>query len=77
MPLTEQQERYVLNMIEKARRDTNAFIVIGVLPGDRFFYSVDDTVSVEDLQGILQRNLFEVCASVRRKRMAKKNGGSK
>ena len=62
------REEAILTLVDSARKQADAFIVVGIMPGsgdaDRIFYSVDERVSIPDLHGILQRNLDFICQSV-------------
>jgi len=66
--LADPREQAILKLVEEARTKADAFIVIGIMPGDRFFYSCDDRVTLPDLHGILERNVDDVCGSVSRDR---------
>ena len=59
-----EREKAILTPVESARKQSDAFIVVGIMPGDRIFYAVDDRVTIPDLHGILQHNLDFICQSV-------------
>lgn len=62
------REAAVLHLAEMARRQSDALIVLGVLPGGRFFYSVDDHLALPDLQCALEEIIDPLIASVSRAR---------
>lgn len=73
--MSQGKEQEVLGLVEKARKLSDAFIVVGILPGGRIFYSCDDRMTLPDLHGALQDNVDFICASVARTRQAKRQGG--
>jgi hypothetical protein len=64
-------EQTVLKLAEQLREKADAVIVVGYLPGDRFFYAVDGRITIPDLHGVLERNATAVADSVARLRQAK------
>jgi hypothetical protein len=66
--MDKQKEEAILNLVASARQRSEAFIVVGILPGHRFFYSVDPNITIPDLHGVLQDNIDDICNSVARKR---------
>lgn len=57
-------EKEILDLVERARTKSEAFIVVGILPGDRIFYSADPRIGIADPHGALQRNVDWICESV-------------
>ena len=68
------REQEVLRLVEQARLKSDAFIVVGLLPNHRFFYSCDPRITLPDLHGILVDHIDDVCDSVRRTREHAKEG---
>jgi hypothetical protein len=62
------REQAILKLVEEARKKSYAFIVLGILPGDRFFYSCDERITLPDLHGQLENIGDAVCESVSRTR---------
>lgn len=62
------REKAILALVRSARKQSDAFIVVGILPGGRFFYDCDDRIPVPDLHGALVNNVDAICASVARVR---------
>lgn len=58
------REQAILSLVESARKQSDAIIVIGICAGDRIFYSVDERITIPDLHGILRRNVDFICESV-------------
>lgn len=66
--MADPKEQAILKLIEDARKQSDAFIIVGILPGDRFFYSCDDRITLPDLHGELERSVDAICSSVSRTR---------
>jgi len=67
------KEQQILRLVETARKEADALIVVGIMPGDRIFYSCDDRVPMPDLHGTLRRNVDFICESVARTRQERKS----
>jgi hypothetical protein len=66
--VADSREQAILKQAEDLRKRTDAFIVLGILPGGRFFYACDDRITLPDLHGELERNVDAVCESLSRSR---------
>lgn len=66
--MADTREQAVLKLAETIRIKADAFIVLGLLPGGRFFYSVDPDITLPDLHGELAASVKAVCGSVSRTR---------
>jgi|GEM_PF-5455436 len=75
--MSQDKERTILGHVQQARRLSDAFIVVGILPGGRVFYDCDDRISLPDLHGVLLNNVDFICESVARTRQARKQGGKR
>ncbi len=62
------RESAVLHLAEMARRQSDALVVLGVMPGGRFFYVVDDNLTLPDLHCTLREVVDPLVASVSRTR---------
>ena len=69
MPRSEpRQDTAILHLVEIARQKSDAFIVLGIMPGGRFFFSCDDKIALPDLQRAIEENTEAIIASVSRSR---------
>jgi hypothetical protein len=66
-----QRENTILNLVEQARLQSDALIVVGILPGGRIFHSCDPRLPLPDLHGALRDNLDFICESVAHHRARK------
>ena len=68
--MDERKQKAVLDLVRSARKQADAIIVVGICPGG-FFYDCDDRVTLPDLQGLLEANVRDICASVSHARARK------
>ncbi len=66
------REQEILDLVKRARQKADAIIVVGILPGGRFFYDCNNRITLPDLHGALNEIGNLVCESVSRKRNAAK-----
>lgn len=64
--MSSSREQAVLSLLDSARKQSDALIVVAIAPQDRIFYSVDDRLTLPDLHETLERNLDFICESVAR-----------
>ena len=69
------KEQAALNYVTAARGLTDAIIVVGILPGGRFFDDCDTRITLPDLHGCLVENANAICESVSRARARQAKDG--
>ena len=67
------QREQAIRLVEQARVQADALIVVGILPGGAAFHSADPRISIPDLHGALQDSVDFICERVahNRARLAK------
>lgn len=57
-------ERIILNHVAQARAQADAIIVVGIMPGGRFFFDCDNRITIPDLHGVLQDSIDRICENL-------------
>ena len=70
--MDEKKKQSVLRKVEELRREADALVVVGIMPGGDIFRSVDPRLTVPDLHRALEESIDFICECVARERQQQK-----